>query len=120
MTALVSSSRRTRETFEWGLDVGDFVAEVYFSELIYNGVRDVRAEDLLSELAVTDPVGNSLCVVAHSPTVLELLFTLTGRLDVDLQRSGYPLGGAFVLRLDSDGPGARAHYELVDQFVPSS
>lgn len=115
--ALVSSARRTRETYELGLEGTGFVSDVYYSDLIYNGVRDVGAEDLLIDLAAIDPVTSSLCVVAHNPTVLELLVTLSGRVE-DVRRDGYPLAGAFVLEIDDDRPVGLARYELVARFIP--
>ena len=59
-TALVSSAARTRETFKRAFEDTPFVKTVNFSELIYNGKRDVSAEDLLIDLAAIDSVVTSL------------------------------------------------------------
>jgi phosphohistidine phosphatase len=117
-TALVSSAARTRETFERAFDGTAFVAAVEFSDLIYNGHRDVSAEDVLSELTRIDPVTSSLVVVAHNPTVYELVSSLASELPESLRDYHYPLGGAYVLALPGDGPIGLERYELVASFVP--
>lgn len=117
-TALVSSAARTRETFRRAFHGTPFVTRCEFSELIYNGVRDVSAQDVLSSLAAIDPVTTSLLVVAHNPTVLELMFALAKELPKVLRNSHYPLGGAFVLALPEDRPVGLERYGVVASFVP--
>jgi len=117
VVALVSSATRTRETFARAFDGTAFVSEVYFSDLLYNGVREVTAEDLLIDLAAVDPVTTSLLVVGHNPTVHEVVLTLAREAPASLVRD-YPTGAACVLALSSDQPIGLARYEVVDQFVP--
>ncbi len=117
-TALVSSAARTRQTFTLAFEGTPFVAHHEFSSLIYNGVRDVSAEDVLIDLAAVDPVTTSLLVVAHNPTVLELVLGLARRAPKDFRDGRYPLAGAFVLALPDDRPVGLAHYDVVDRFVP--
>jgi phosphohistidine phosphatase SixA len=117
-TALVSAAARTRETFERSFDGTPFVATAHFSQLIYNGVHDVTAEDVLIDLAAVDPVTTSLLVVGHNPTVLELLWTLIDELPPEL-REGYPLAGAYVLALPDDQQVGRGPYPLVTRYVPA-
>lgn len=117
-TALVSSSARTRETFRRAFDGTDFVSAVSFSDEIYNGRREVTAEDLLIDLAAIDPLTTSLLVVAHNPTVHELVESLAEVVPGVLEHRGYPLGGAFVLQLHDDKQIGLAHYPVVAQFVP--
>jgi phosphohistidine phosphatase len=117
-TALVSSAARTRETFRRAFHGTPFVTHCEFSELIYNGVRAVSAEDVLIDLAAIDPVTTSLLVVAHNPTVHELMFTLAKELPKAL-RNNYPLGGAFVLALPDDRQIGLERYDVVASFVPS-
>jgi phosphohistidine phosphatase len=117
-TALVSSSTRTRETFERAFEGTAFVADVQFSDLIYNGQRDVSAEDIMIELTRIDPVTSSLLVVAHNPTVYELVSSLATELPESLRDYRYPLGGAYVLALPGDNPIGMDRYELVASFVP--
>jgi phosphohistidine phosphatase SixA len=88
-----------------------------FSELIYNGVHDVSADDVLIDLAAVDPVTTSLLVIGHNPTVLELLWTLVDELPPAL-REGYPLAGAYVLELPDDQQVGRGPYPLVESYVP--
>jgi phosphohistidine phosphatase SixA len=95
-----------------------FVSSHVFSELIYNGRRDVSGEDLLIDLAAIDPVTRSLLVVGHNPTVFELVWMLVDKLPKSM-REGYPLAGAYVLALPDDQQVGLSKYELVDSFVPS-
>ncbi len=116
-TALVSAAARTRETYALAFAGTPFVHAVETSELIYNGRRDVSAHDVLVELAAIDPVSESLLVVAHNPTVYDLV-TLLSKSDVEeLAEGKYPLCGAFVFRLKDEPVGLR-RYELVDRFIP--
>ena len=117
-TALVSSSARTRETFALAFDGTSFVAHHEFSDLIYNGTRDVTAEDVLIDLAAIDPVTTSLLVVAHNPTVLELVLGLARRAPKSLRDGHYPLAGAYVFALPDDRPVGLAHYDVVEHFIP--
>jgi phosphohistidine phosphatase len=117
-TALVSSSARTKETFRRAFEGTPFAGERVLSELIYNGQRNVTAEDLLIDLTAIDPVTTSLAVVAHNPTVFELLWSLVDQLPESL-RTGFPLGGAYVLAIPDDQPIGLAHYPLVAQYVPA-
>ena len=117
-TALVSAAARTRETFQLAFDDTPFVLRREFSELIYNGTRDVSGEDLLGHLAALDPVTTSLLVVGHNPTVLDLAYLLMRELPDSLRHDRYPLGGAYVLALPEDRPVSIERYECVDSFVP--
>jgi len=117
-TALVSTAARTMETFRRSFEDTPFVQSVETSSLIYNGRRDVTAEDLLIDLAAIDPVTTSLLVVAHNPTVHELMAVLCETLPAPLASDSYPLAGAFVLALnDTEQIGLR-HYECVASFIP--
>lgn len=89
-----------------------------YSDLIYNGRRDVSAEDILIDLAAIDPVTTSLLVVAHNPSVHELVVTLAEHAPEKLLHKAYPLGGAFVLALPDDRPIGLARYEVVASYVP--
>jgi phosphohistidine phosphatase len=116
-TALVSSAARTRETFRRAFDGTAFVGERFFSDLIYNGARDVSAEDVLIDLAALDPVTTSLMVVGHNPTVLEFIWRLCDKLPPTL-RENYPLAGAFVLALPEEEQVGLGPYPLVASYVP--
>ncbi len=87
--------------------------------MIYNGRREVSPEDLLLELAAIDPVTTSLLVVAHNPTVMELMLTIAMELPHSLRKAHYPLGGAYVLALPDDQPVGLLRYEVVASFLPS-
>lgn len=116
--ALVSAAARTKETFRRAFQDTPFVTSREYSELIYNGRRDVSAEDLLSELAALDPVTSSLLVIAHNPTVFELAALLSTETPESLRYGRYPLGSAYVLALD-ERPVGRGRYELVASYVPT-
>ena len=118
VTALVSAAVRTRETFRRAVQDTPFVGVVHESELIYNGRREVSAEDLLIDLAAIDPVTTSLLVVAHNPTVEELLFSLAEVVPESVRREGFPVGGAFVLALRENEQIGLARYPVVAQYVP--
>ena len=118
VTALVSSAKRTRETFERAFEGTSFVNSVWYSDLIYNGRRDVSAEDLLVDLSSVDPVTTSLMVVAHNPTVYELVEMLALERPQSLRAGAYPLGGAFVFELPDDKPVGPSSYSLVNTFIP--
>ncbi|HEY1222012.1 MAG TPA: hypothetical protein VGE75_00780 [Acidimicrobiales bacterium] len=117
-TALVSGAARTRETFTRAFDGTPFVVECHFSDLIYNGSREVSAEDLLIDLASIDPIRTSLLLVAHNPSVHELLVSLATKTPKSVLRNGYPLGGAFVLALGESEQIGLGRYELVERYVP--
>ncbi len=114
---LVSAATRTTQTFNQAFAETDFVANSVFSELIYNGRRDVTAEDLLIDLVAIDPVTTSLAVVGHNPTVSELLWLLSGSLPGSA-REGMPTGSAYVLALRDDESVGRSLYELVAEYIP--
>jgi phosphohistidine phosphatase len=116
-TALVSAAARTKETFQLAFDGTSFVTSHVESDLIYNGLHDVSAEDVLIDLAAIDPVTTSLLVVGHNPTVLELLARLVRDLPRPLRES-YPLAGAFVVALPDDQQVGLGPYELVARYVP--
>jgi phosphohistidine phosphatase SixA len=116
-TALVSSAARTIETFREAFGGTPFVSDYHESTLIYNGLRHVSAEDVLIDLAAIDPVTTSLLLVAHNPTVLDLLVTLAKDLPLEYSRD-YPLAGAYVLELRNDEPIGLGPYDFVARFVP--
>ena len=118
VTALVSSAARTRETFRRAFEGTSFAGAAAFSELIYNGRREVTAEDLLIDLASIDPVTTSLLVVAHNPTVHELMFSLAKQLPGRLARKNFPLGGAYVLALPDDRQIGLSRYDVVARYIP--
>ncbi|MHB8380041.1 MAG: SixA phosphatase family protein [Acidimicrobiales bacterium] len=116
-TALVSAAARTRETYQLAFEGTPLIVDHVFSQRIYNGVRPVSAEDVLVELAATDPVGTSLLVVGHDPTMAELLWSLARELP-RAPRDGFPLAGAFVLALPEDRPIGLDTYDVVAKYVP--
>ncbi|MGC8509319.1 MAG: SixA phosphatase family protein [Acidimicrobiales bacterium] len=116
--ALVSAARRTTETFERAFAGTPFVSSVTFGAAIYNGRRAVDADDLLAQLATIDPGTSSLLVVAHNPTVLECVLSLTTRIPTSLREGHYPLGGAYVLELPDDQVVGQGPYALVASYLP--
>lgn len=119
-TALVSSAARTRETHALGFAGTPFVNALETSSLIYNGHREVSGEDVLAQLAEIDPVRTSLLVVAHYPTVWELVTSLAATTPTSLASGEYPLGGAYVLAIPTDRTVGLATYDLVAEFVPGA
>ncbi len=117
-TALVSSSLRTRETYAVAFAGTTFVHALETSELIYNGRRNVSDEDLLAVLAEIDPVTDSLLVVGHNPTVLELALRLAREPIPMLKKGNFPVSSAVVFRIDDDRPVGLRDYEFVESFTP--
>lgn len=117
-TVLVSAAARTLETFERAFAGLPIVASMVTSERIYNGTREVSAEDLLIELAGVDPVSTSLMVVGHNPTVLDLMALLATRLPGKLRKGHFPTGAAYVLGLPEERPIGSATYDVVAKYVP--
>ena len=118
-TALVSTAARTRETFSRSFAGTPFVARVEESSLIYNGVRDVSAEDALIDLAAIDPVTTSLLVVGHNPWIHELALALTAQPPRGLVER-FATAQLVVLALPDDRPVGPGPYPLVTTFRPSS
>jgi phosphohistidine phosphatase SixA len=116
-TALVSAAARTRETYAVAFAGTPLVHALETSELIYNGARDVSATDLVSELAAVDPVTESLLLVAHNPSVLELAVMVASAPVAVLDGGRFPLGAALVFAL-RDEPVGLGPYEFVEAFVP--
>ena len=117
-TALVSAAARARETYAVAFAGTSFVHALETSELIYNGRRDVTAEDLLAELATVDPGNESLLVVGHNPTVFELALSLSDREIPALAKHKYPLGAALVFALELGETIGLRRYSFVESFVP--
>jgi phosphohistidine phosphatase SixA len=117
VTALVSMARRTRQTFFLGFDETGLVTHHEESMLMYNGRRDVSAEDVLIDVAAIDPITTSLMVVGHNPTVHELVVTLLGE-DPDELRSGFEPGTVVVLALPDNHQIGLARYDLVEVVRP--
>ena len=118
-TALVSAAQRTKETYRRAFAKTSFVLDKHYSELIYNGRHEVTPEDLLIDLAAIDPVTSSLLVVAHNPTVLEVMLMLAKEIPPSLRKFHYPLGAAYVLALPDDRPVGARRYEVVASYLPS-
>ncbi len=118
VTALVSGAARTRQTFSESFEGLDFVQRVEYSDLIYNGRRDVSAEDVLLELAAIDPVTSSLLVVGHNPTLRELVDALAIEVPEPLSRGHLPKAGTLVLGLAEDEPVGLKRYRAVAAYRP--
>lgn len=121
VNALVSGARRTRETFEEAFAGTRFVREVTTTLRIYNGVRAVALDEVFSELAEIDDGEHGLLLVAHSPTVAELVWALTGEGHGhgDGHGDGYPLAGATVIEWDLAGhPVAVGDARVLARYVP--
>ncbi|MBU6234162.1 MAG: hypothetical protein KJS64_07945 [Acidobacteria bacterium] len=114
-TCVVSAAARTRETYALGLAGTPFVRSLEFSELIYNGVRDVTAHDLVRVLHDIDPVSESLSVIAHNPSVMDLAFALVDQESVDTLNS-FEVGTAMVFEIHRDRPLELGTNRLVATF----
>lgn len=114
-TCLVSAAARTRETYAIGLAGTPFVRSLEISELIYNGVREVTAHDVIRALHDVDPVRESLSVIAHNPSVMDLAFELADQWPDDAPHT-FEVGSALVFELPSDRRCEVGKYRLVAAF----
>lgn len=119
VSALVSGATRARETFTRAFEGTDFVAHVDYSDLIYNGHRAISAEDVLIDLAAIDPVTTSLLVVAHNPTLAELVSVLARHVPAPLAPGHLPKAAVVVLALEDDRPIGLARYDAVAAYRPT-
>jgi len=113
--AVVSTARRTRETWELA-GAGLPAADVRFDDRVY----DAAVEDLLAVLRETDEGVRSLALVGHNPSVQLLVLSLAGSGSDDLRalaETKYPTSGLAVL--DVDGPWAqlRPRGAVLEEFV---
>jgi len=118
-TALVSGAQRTRETYATAFAGTSFVRALVTSDAIYNGRRDVGADELIKALTDVDDGQQSLLLVAHNPSVRDLMVELATPLPDELTSGTFPLAGAYVLAV-AEGPLGLARCELVGSFVPSA
>lgn len=118
-TCLVSAAARTRETYALAFAGTPFVRSLQPSELIYNGHRHVTGLDLLAPLAEIDPVTESLSVIAHNPSVLELVHELSDVVP-DEFIDNFPVGAAYVLEIPTDRTIGRGRYRVVATLCPPS
>ncbi|MEI8127229.1 MAG: hypothetical protein WCG86_05355 [Actinomycetota bacterium] len=119
-TALVSAAARTRETYALCFAGTPFVTALETSAAIYNGHREVRSEDVLRELAAIDPGSGSLLVVAHYPTVWELVTSLSDGPVPQLLSGDFPLAGAFVLGWEGTSAPPLGGCAVVAVFLPEN
>jgi phosphohistidine phosphatase SixA len=117
-TALVSGAARTRETYALAFAGTPFVHAVAMSDFIYNGYQHVSADYAIAELASVDPVTESLLLIGHNPTVLELAYALADEEIPALAGDRYPLGAAVVFALRDGEPIGNRQYPFVTAFVP--
>ncbi len=118
VTALVSSSARTRETYAVAFAGTPFVHALETSEKIYNVKRDVSADDVLGELAAIDPLNESLMIIGHNPTVFEMAVLLGGTDVAELARAKFPTACAIVFQIPDNEPVHIRRYEYVKGFIP--
>jgi len=111
--AVVSAALRTVQTFELAFANTPFVHSVHTTPRIYNGTQEISPATIVEELRDIDTGDRSLLVVAHNPTVTELLYALLGGLPA-VARDGVPVGSAHVLAMHEQGT-----FDHVRSFVTS-
>ena len=114
---LVSSARRTRETFAGALEGTPFVLDTVLEPALYNGHHDVSTADVLAALREADDGVSSLAVVGHNPTVYEFVVAVATTTPAALAQGRYPLAGAIVLALPNSGSLRGGPYDLVATFA---
>jgi phosphohistidine phosphatase len=99
--ALVSTARRTRETWEFAAAALRSAPPVAFDDQLY----DARAETLLEVLRETPSKTRSLLVIGHNPGMEELARALAASEEKDVRRSlaqKFPTGGLAVIDFSID------------------
>jgi phosphohistidine phosphatase len=99
--AVVSTARRTRETWEFAAAALRSPPPVAFNEQLYNA----RAETLLQVLRETPRATRSLLLIGHNPGMEELARALAASEEKDARRSlaqKFPTGGLAVIDFPSD------------------
>jgi phosphohistidine phosphatase len=100
--ALVSTARRTRETWEFAAAALRLPPPVSFNEQLYNA----RAETLLEVLRETPRATRSLMLIAHNPGMEELARALAATEEKDARRSlaqKFPTAALAVIDFPIDG-----------------
>jgi phosphohistidine phosphatase len=99
--ALVSTARRTRETWEFAAAALRSPPSVAFDDQLY----DARAETLLEVLRETPRATRALMLIGHSPGMEELARALAGSEEKDARRSlaqKFPTAGLAVIDFPVD------------------
>lgn len=98
--AVISSARRTRETWAEASEVGNLDCPVLTESKIY----EASVDDLLDVISRQDPKYRRLMVVGHNPGMERLTTWLTGSSDHTAQanrQKGFVAGGLAVIALPS-------------------
>ncbi len=114
---LVSTARRTRETWEGVAEGLRGKPAVRFEERIYNGT----SEDILAVLRETKPAQSTLLVIGHNPGMHDLATLLIASGDVDARErlnEGLPTAGLAIIDFAS-GSWAKLHPQggRLERFV---
>lgn len=99
---LISSARRTRQTWEQACDAGDLAVPHVVEPDIY----EANPDDLIAILTRQSARHKSILVVGHNPGMGQLTIWLSGSSDdtalANLQQHGFTTGGMAILELDVD------------------
>jgi len=99
--AVVSTARRTRETWEFAAAALRLAPPVSFDDQLY----EARAETLLEVLREIRPETRSLLLIGHNPGMEELARALVGSEEKDARRSlaqKFPTSGLVVIDFPFD------------------
>lgn len=122
--ALVSSSARTRQTFDNWAGTAGRPAAVRYEDALYNATAD----DLRSCLRLIDPTVRSLLFVAHNPGIMEAAIASARDgdiVDLDRLKNRFPPCALAVVTFDTDDwhdawiGGGRLDYLLLPEDLVS-
>lgn len=114
---LVSTARRTRETWEGVAAALSATPVVTFEDRLYNGSADA----LLAVIKETERTTSTLLVIGHNPGMQELAMLLVASGDVDMRErlhEGLPTSGLVVIDFAAQAwSKLHAHGGRLERFI---
>ena len=115
--ALISTARRTRETWNGLVPALPKGIETFFDDRLY----DARPEQILAAIQETQPSVRALIVIGHNPGLHEIARLLIASGDVEARErlnEGLPTSGLAVIDFaGGDWEKLHAHSGRLDRFV---
>lgn len=115
--AIVSSAKRTRQTWDAACDAGNLAVP----HVIESDIYEASPDDLVNILTRQSSRHKTIIMVGHNPGMGQLTIWLSGSSDetalANLQQHGFTTGGMAVLQLDvADWSSLNAHCGTLKRF----